>query len=460
MSNNNNSLSDVILDQTLFILENYVEIMSIVHNTQAQINRQQQTMVRKMNTLISELRRQQAIDAASESVRSSFGTFQQTNNNASTNDERERLSRERFRSRFEQQTRNISRELFRPPLRSQNSRNRDLFRRPLNSSRSPTRRSRNTSSTTTQPTQSLFNFGNTSNTSTNTSTNTNTNTNTNTTNGTNSTTGSTSGILLNFDTVFPFGETSNTGTRNPFQASFGINPFENVPVFPSPEQIENATTTMHFQDISNPMNTTCPITMETFSPNQIVVKINHCGHVFNQTHLHSWFRTHVRCPVCRYDIRDDVSGNISSGEENTNTQINFSPLPSISEDRDGERNQSSPPAAGGGSDSEQQLDDDLNSVSRMLLQALMTPSTTQNNTQLTTSLQPSITTSIRSTTVPLSWTHMMPSVPLSPLTINQRSTITPSTGSRNNQTSPSPDTSEGNNETQNTQEDEALSQVD
>ena len=64
MSNNNNSLSDVILDQTLFILENYVEIMSIVHNTQAQINRQQQTMVRKMNTLISELRRQQAIDAA------------------------------------------------------------------------------------------------------------------------------------------------------------------------------------------------------------------------------------------------------------------------------------------------------------------------------------------------------------------------------------------------------------
>ena len=82
---------------------------------------------------------------------------------------------------------------------------------------------------------------------------------------------------------------------------------------------------MHFQDISNPMNTTCPITMETFSPSQIVVKINHCGHVFNQTHLHSWFRTHVRCPVCRYDIRDDVSGNVSSGEENTNTEINFSP---------------------------------------------------------------------------------------------------------------------------------------
>ena len=72
--------------------------LSIVHNTQAQINRQQQTMVRKMNTLISELRRQQAIDAASESVRNSFGTFQQTNNNASTNDKR-RLS-ERFHSRF------------------------------------------------------------------------------------------------------------------------------------------------------------------------------------------------------------------------------------------------------------------------------------------------------------------------------------------------------------------------
>ena len=76
------------------------------------------------------------------------------------------------------------------------------------------------------------------------------------------------------------------------------------------------------------MNTTCPITMETFSPSQIVVKINHRGHVFNQTHLHSWFRTHVRCPV--YDmIFVMMYGNVSSGEENTNTEINFSPLPSI-----------------------------------------------------------------------------------------------------------------------------------
>lgn len=479
MSNSeNNRLTGVILDQTLFILENYIEIMTIFHNTQAQITRQQQAMVRKMNVLLTELRRQQSIDTISENVRSSFssfGSFQDTdNNNRSTNNERET-----FPSRFEQSTRNISRELFRPPARSQNSRNRDLFRRTFNNNNnngSPPRRGRNTSSTTTttttsnssfqtQPTQSLFNFGNTSNANTNT----NNNTNVNTTNETSPSTSNNPGIVLNFERVFPFGETPNvttTGTtfQTPFGPSFGGNLFENVPVFPSPEQIENSTTTMHFQDISNPMNTTCPITMETFSPSQIVVKINHCGHIFNQTHLHSWFRTHVRCPVCRHDVRDDVSGNVSSAEESTNTTINFTPLPSINENREEERTQNNQPAAGDGN-SDQQLNDDITSVSRMLLQALMTPSTGQNNTQLNTPLQPSITTSIRSTTVPLSWSHMMPSVPLSPLSINQQTSISPSTGSRNNETPPSPDAQSSTAE-QNTQEDtsgsaeELLEQVD
>ena len=89
----------------------------------------------------------------------------------------------------------------------------------------------------------------------------------------------------------------------------------------------------------------------------------------------------------------------------------------------------------------------------------------QNNTQINTPLQPSITTSIRSTTLPLSWSHMMPSVPLSPLSINQQTSISPSTGSRNNETPPSPDAQNSTSE-QNTQEDtsgsaeELLEQVD
>jgi hypothetical protein len=88
--------------------------------------------------------------------------------------------------------------------------------------------------------------------------------------------------------------------------------FENVPVFPSPEQIETATESVHFQDISDPINTNCPITMEPFSQNQIVTRIRHCGHIFNTTHLNSWFRNNVQCPVCRFDIRDYRQNDISN----------------------------------------------------------------------------------------------------------------------------------------------------
>ena len=99
--------------------------------------------------------------------------------------------------------------------------------------------------------------------------------------------------------------------------------FENVPVFPSPEQIETATESLPFQDISNPINTNCPITMEPFSQNQIVTRIRQCGHIFNTTHLNSWFRNNVQCPVCRFDIREHGQNNISDTNipSQTNTDI-------------------------------------------------------------------------------------------------------------------------------------------
>ena len=466
MSNNqSNRLNNVVMDQTLFILENYVEFMTIVGNTQAQITRQQQEMVRKMNVLITELRRHQVVDSLSENILSSLGSLGETNSSSTANnDAREGSPRERFRSRFEQETRNINRELFRVPSRSGNSRNSSLFGRPVRGShsRSPAlrsrSRSRNSSNTENmgsinqqQPTQSPFNFGNSSNG------------NNSTTNRANPFASNTSGILLNFEQVFPFGQRSNvTTTGTTFQTPFGGNLFENVPIFPSPEQVETATTSMHFQDISNPINTSCPITMETFSPQQIVVKINHCGHIFNQVHLHSWFRSHVRCPVCRYDIREDISGNSTSTEERTNStptnsllssNIFFTPLNSISESRENEETTTSPPAAGG-SDTEQQSGDELSSISRLLLQALMAPSTSRNDTQQSTSLiSPLNTSSMQTTTIPVSWSHIIPGVPLSPLTFTQQTTVNPSTGSRNNETSPSSDTQEAHGS-----DDEVLSQ--
>tara|TARA_Y100000816_G_scaffold289561_1_gene276253 strand:- start:769 stop:1977 length:1209 start_codon:yes stop_codon:yes gene_type:complete len=82
------------------------------------------------------------------------------------------------------------------------------------------------------------------------------------------------------------------------------NLFQNVPVYPSTEQIEAAIRTTRFGDIENPINTSCPISMETFTPDQSVTMICHCGHIFNSVQLFSWFRSNVRCPVCRYDVRE------------------------------------------------------------------------------------------------------------------------------------------------------------
>lgn len=80
--------------------------------------------------------------------------------------------------------------------------------------------------------------------------------------------------------------------------------FDDVAVFPTPEQVDMATITASFSSIRSPINTTCPITLEAFVDTQIVTKLLHCGHIFNMTHLNGWFRTHTKCPVCRHDIRD------------------------------------------------------------------------------------------------------------------------------------------------------------
>ncbi len=447
MSNNNNSgINSVLLDQTLFILENYVEIMIIANNTHTQITRQQQTMVRKMNVLITELRRQQTIGSTSETIRNVGGSSQETSNtnntNTTTNNAGERSPRERVRSRFEHETINLTRELFQPSSRLHNATNTPVFRRPTRD-RPPTP----------PPTPSYRNRSRNSNTSTRTG---NGNGNGNGNGTTNTSTTNPSGILLNFGHGFPFGQGANL-TAPTFQTSFGRDLFENVPVFPSPEQVETATSIMYFQDISNPMNTTCPITMETFSPEQIVVKINHCDHIFNPTHIHSWFRSNVRCPVCRYDIRDDEPGNSASTEENTNTNnfvsnsINIDPLSSINETRENEENvgrerAANPPPDTGSVDPTQQIDDDVSSIARVLIQALLTPQMTESNTQRSSSLQSSINANTHAQSMPVSWSHIIPSVPFSPLTFTQQTIFSPSTGSINNETSPSSDTQELNDE--------------
>jgi len=79
-----------------------------------------------------------------------------------------------------------------------------------------------------------------------------------------------------------------------------------VNVVATPRQISTATTHRLYENIQTPTNDRCPICLEVFQPNSEVTQINNCRHIFNRAELATWFETNVRCPVCRFDIRDHV----------------------------------------------------------------------------------------------------------------------------------------------------------
>lgn len=74
-----------------------------------------------------------------------------------------------------------------------------------------------------------------------------------------------------------------------------------VVVRPTQSEINNATEVIPWDvDLGNDM---CPITQESFTVNDHVIRIHHCGHCFKTDAINRWFSTSVFCPVCRYDIR-------------------------------------------------------------------------------------------------------------------------------------------------------------
>jgi hypothetical protein len=114
--------------------------------------------------------------------------------------------------------------------------------------------------------------------------------------------------------------TNNTNTLNRQNRSTRLFDtfFEPVYINPTPAQIEAATRNVRFGDILSPMNTTCPISLETFNDDTRVIMIRHCGHLFNPEEINVWFRTNCRCPICRYDIR---SYNPSRYQNNQTNQV-------------------------------------------------------------------------------------------------------------------------------------------
>ena len=97
-----------------------------------------------------------------------------------------------------------------------------------------------------------------------------------------------------------------------------------VNVFPTRLQIENACRRTRYGDITRPVNTSCPISLDSFTDDDNVIMIRHCGHIFKVDEFNSWFGSHCRCPVCRHDIIENIVD--VSGVANPNIVPNARPI--------------------------------------------------------------------------------------------------------------------------------------
>jgi hypothetical protein len=105
--------------------------------------------------------------------------------------------------------------------------------------------------------------------------------------------------------------------------------FSPVAIRPSENQIQHAVRTIPYSNIENPLNNSCPISLENFTNNDEVSQIIHCGHIFSREPLQHWFQSNVRCPVCRYDIRtnnEDLGTREQEQEQDSSTDSDMPPL--------------------------------------------------------------------------------------------------------------------------------------
>lgn len=121
---------------------------------------------------------------------------------------------------------------------------------------------------------------------------------------------------------------NRVSTLDDYARSIFENFFQPIEIYPTQSQIETATRRVRYCDISRPVNTCCPISMDDFNDNDMVTVIRHCGHIFHTENIMNWFRSNCRCPVCRYDIRDFNSNirnqffNNSQDSSNNNVERN------------------------------------------------------------------------------------------------------------------------------------------
>lgn len=98
--------------------------------------------------------------------------------------------------------------------------------------------------------------------------------------------------------------------------------YQDVVVHPNEEQINNATRIITYDESIELINHRCPISLADFEEGEDIRQIIYCGHCFCEDSIQNWFRTNVRCPVCRYDIRDYSLPDLHDASLNTPTRPN------------------------------------------------------------------------------------------------------------------------------------------
>lgn len=129
--------------------------------------------------------------------------------------------------------------------------------------------------------------------------------------------------LYNYTAPNPFSTIASIFNRRQIRQT-NLGDLEDVVVYPTNEQINRATEVIVFNSANSYNNITCPITLEPFIHGEHVCKIKHCSHIFKRDAIINWFTRNVRCPVCRYDIRDYVEDSpIIEEPDNDETDENF-----------------------------------------------------------------------------------------------------------------------------------------
>lgn len=77
---------------------------------------------------------------------------------------------------------------------------------------------------------------------------------------------------------------------------------QTVPIRPSAEQINQHTI---LTTAIQPQEDNCAICQDPIETNQTMRILRHCTHRFHQECIDTWFQSHVTCPTCRHDIRED-----------------------------------------------------------------------------------------------------------------------------------------------------------